>query len=89
VFAVRKRTLGPSADEAKVPPESQNRGACTVSRSQRLFFRSLLERGIGIITAIDTGEHLPVVSNDVLSRHSLVENDAVSFGGSLPKFTRG
>jgi cold shock CspA family protein len=39
-----------------------------------------LERGIGIITALGTGENLPVISDDVLSRHGLVAKDPVSFG---------
>ena len=39
-----------------------------------------LERGVGIITALGTGENLPVLSNEVLSRESLVANDPVSFG---------
>jgi cold shock CspA family protein len=38
-----------------------------------------IERGIGIITVFGTGENLPVISNDVLSRYSLSENDQVSF----------
>jgi len=39
-----------------------------------------VERGIGIITVSGTGERLPVILTDVLSRCSLAENDRVSFG---------
>jgi cold shock CspA family protein len=39
-----------------------------------------IERGIGIITVFGTGENLPMISNDLLSRYSLAENDQVSFG---------
>jgi cold shock CspA family protein len=39
-----------------------------------------LERGIGIITAVGTGENFPVILVDILSKDSLVEKDLVSFG---------
>jgi cold shock CspA family protein len=38
-----------------------------------------VKRGIGIITALGTGENLPVILSDILSKSSLAENDRVSF----------